>query len=139
MAGFVYGSIQLGLGPWQAFKTFRPLLKEHPFKHPSTRFSSREVGIRVPFFLLSIFVGEPSPKKVGKRALLGDLAKETVPKLSPEPQDKRQLLLLAGRQEQRTATSGEGCEHEDAPEANVLHRISVEALGGGGQGGGGGL
>ena len=31
------------------------------------------MGSGDPFFLLSILVGEPSPKKVGKRALLGDL------------------------------------------------------------------
>ena len=41
-----------------------------------TRSSSREVRIRVPFFLWSILAGEPSPQKRGsKRAPLGDLDK----------------------------------------------------------------
>ena len=45
-----------------------------PLSHPQvTRYSSREVRIRVPTFLLSILVGEPSPKKCN--ALLGDLGK----------------------------------------------------------------
>ena len=35
--------------------------------------SSREVRIRVPFFLQSILVGEPSPQKKGKRAPSWDL------------------------------------------------------------------
>ena len=36
--------------------------------------SSREIRIRVPFFLQSMLVGEPSPqKRNGKRARLGDL------------------------------------------------------------------
>ena len=40
----------------------------------NARSSSREVRIRVPFFLQSILVGEPSqPKKGRERALLGDL------------------------------------------------------------------
>ena len=42
-----------------------------PKASPATgvsRSSSREVTRRVPFFLLSILVGEPSKKKVGKRA-----------------------------------------------------------------------
>ena len=46
--------------------------KEEEERPPSlSRSSSREVGIRVPFFLLSILVGEPSPKKGERRALLG--------------------------------------------------------------------
>ena len=38
-----------------------------------TRPSSREGRIRGTLFLWSILLGEPSPKKVGKKALLGDL------------------------------------------------------------------
>ena len=37
-------------------------------------FDCKEVGIRVPFFLWSILVGEPSPKKGWEGALLGNLA-----------------------------------------------------------------
>ena len=62
-----------------------PLQKENQKKERNkthahgyiSRFSSREVRTRVPFFLMSILVVEPSPKK-GNRALLGDL--EVLPK-----------------------------------------------------------
>ena len=50
-------------------------LRKHEERAPLTRSSSREVGIRVPFVLWSILVGEPSqPKKEREGALLGDLA-----------------------------------------------------------------
>ena len=42
--------------------------------------SSREFRIRVPFFCRSILVGEPSPKTVDQRALLGDLVLLVCPK-----------------------------------------------------------
>ena len=48
-----------------------------------TRSSSREVRLRLPFFLWSILVGEPSPKKVGKRALLGDLVSLSPKRITP--------------------------------------------------------